>query len=177
MNKMKFYLFLVVNLFFSLFAFSSCNDEPDQELIYRSNNETQFASFADSVDYKKVSVPGLYGDNFVYMKYIEKANEASPMPIYTSEVKMRYKAYILTRWTNNSATALPFDTNSEKEVLKSSPLATNIIGVAIALQNMRVGDHIHVAVPWYLAYGADKTVGVRPYTSLFFDIKLEEIVK
>lgn len=177
MTRIRIYLFFVLAFSFCMSIFSSCNNEPDQDLLYRSNNETQFSSFADSVDYEKKSVPGLYGDSFVYMKYLERAKDNAPMPIYSSEVKMRYKTYILSNWTTKSSTANPFNSNSNKEVLTPMPISKNIIGVAIALQNMREGDHVMVAVPWYLAYGTDKSSGIRPYTSLFFDIKLESIVK
>lgn len=170
MNKK--YLFSALAAVFSLLSFCSCEKNIDSKLVRRSNNEQYFDSFADSVGYSKVTAPGIYGDGYIYMRYLEKGGDNAPKPIYTSSVGYRYKTYMTELWLKDSSSAKPIDSNYDKQKLDPVYVKSNIRGVSIALQNMREGDRVRIAIPWYLAYGSADYQGLPGYTSLFMDIKL-----
>lgn len=159
----------------AVLSFCSCEKNINAELIRRANNENYFESFADSVGYSKVSAPGIYGDGYIYMKYLEKGSDDAPKPIYTSAVEFRYMTYMTEYWLKDSSTAKPMDSNYDKQKLEPVLVKDNITGVSIALQNMKVGDHVRIAIPWHLAYGQNSYQGLQGYSSLFMDIKLISI--
>lgn len=175
MNKK--YLFVVISSLLFISSFCCCNKNVDTELVRRANNENYFESFADSAGYSKVSVPGLYGDGYIYMKYLERGNDDANTPIYTSSVEFRYMTYIMEYWLKDSSMARPIDSNYDVQKIDPVLVKDNILGVAIALQNMKVGDHVRIAIPWYLAYGSGPSRGLPGYTSLFMDIKLNSTKK
>lgn len=50
-------------------------------------------------------------------------------------------------------------------------------GFATALQNMHVGDHWLVYIPYQLGYGAKKIEGVPAYSNLIFDLRLHSFYR
>lgn len=157
---------------FSSLWLVSCDKDVDRSLIIRSNNEGYFDSFADSLGYKKVYAPGTYGDNFIYLNYINKVNTVAVSPIYTSYVKIRYKKYTLESWVRNSSGARPISDNYTDDIFSPIQLNSLSVGEAIALQSMKVGEHIRCAIPWYLTNDYSGKQLVPPYTALFVDIEL-----
>ncbi len=156
-------------------ALGSCDDSVDLSKERRSKNEKAFLSYKQRVGYERVSLPGLYEDSFVYMKWLGDKHKGDK-PKQTDLVKMHYSGYLLTSWTNNPATGL-FDSNTNLEVLHANPVDGFIEGVSIALQNMAVGDKVGVVIPWYLAYGAIGSGRIAPYSALYFELELNEIIK
>lgn len=158
-----------------LLGSTGCNDEVNPTLEQRARDEGTFHAFKDSSDYKRITTPGLYGDNYVYAKWFKKGYGQRKAKL-TDHVYVRYTGYYLTTWVDGRQQGI-FDTNADQEIL--SPLSVNgtINGWMIALQNMVEGDEVGVAIPWYLAYGAQgKNRAIAPYTSLYFKINLEQIV-
>lgn len=173
MNKIKtiFVSYIIVSIISIIL--SSCNNDVSQSVIQRSNNEKYFNSFADSTGYNKISAPATYGDNFVYVKYINKNVAAdSKHPIYTSTIKMRYRAYLLQSWIRDSRNASSISNNYNEEVLTSFAVKDLIKGEQIAVQNASVGDRLLVAIPWHLAYGATGYSYVPAYASMLIDMEL-----
>ena len=50
-----------------------------------------------------------------------------------------------------------------------------IQGWTVALENMRVGDSCEVVIPYTMAYGAQSSGLIKPYSALKFHIKLVDI--
>lgn len=160
----------------SLFAFSSCNDTIDTQQQRREDNEKAFRSFQGKSGYSRVSIPGIYGDNYIYMKYVTRGT-GTVKPIATDNVRRQYTGYLTTDWVKDGDAAESFDSNTTKTVIDPSKVSGDIIGMAIALQNMVVGDDVEVVIPWYLGYGAASISSIPSYSSLFFKVKLVEIIK
>lgn len=156
----------------------SCSEDVDVTKQRRVTNERQFDSFSDSTDYQKVSSPGLYGDNYVYMHWIARGAEDAPRPKATSLVNVLYKAYYLNQWVGQENPQF-FDTNTNRDKRDPLSLSTTVRGFTIALENMRVGDEVGVAIPWHLAYGAsglqNSLSQIPSYVALYYWVKLESI--
>ncbi|MDO4691552.1 MAG: FKBP-type peptidyl-prolyl cis-trans isomerase [Porphyromonadaceae bacterium] len=152
-----------------------CNDEVNPSLEQRAREERAFHAFKDSSDYTRLTVPGLYGDNYVYAKWLKKGYGERKAKL-TDNVYIRYTGYYLTTWTGGRQQGI-FETNADQEILSPMSINGTINGWMIALQNMVEGDEIGVAIPWYLGYGAaGKGHTIAPYTSLYFTINLEQII-
>lgn len=154
-------------------ALTSCNEDIDRERQHRSKNEQVFLAFADSAGYEKVTLPGFFGDGYVYMKWLERGT-GTTNPKKTDRVRLRYRYYLLTGWRGVGQGLVYSNYTEEKP--KSMELLPELEGVRIAVQNMRQGDVAMVAIPWYLALGGTDDVknGVRiaGYSSLMYQIEL-----
>ncbi len=167
--------FTLLSLCLMVVAFSSCEEDVDLSKERRAKNEQTFLSYADKSDYEKVSLAGLYADSYVYMKWLSEKHEGAK-PKQTDLVKMHYSGYLLTEWDKNPEKGL-FDTNKEQAVLQATPVNVYINGMMIALQNMAVGDKVGVLIPWYLAYGNRGNGRIPPYSALYFEVELNEIIE
>ena len=98
-------------------------------------------------------------------------------PAQNDAVKVRYRGYLTSDWTSNSRSAQPVDQgNWDQPVINDySRVNSYIDGFKYALQSLKVGDEVSVVIPWYLGYGSSITRYIPSYSSLFFQIKLEEI--
>ena len=116
----------------------------------------------------------------VYYKK-KKSNDIGEIPLYTSDVSLFYRGTLFTgEMFDQNFTGTnpgPFDrpnTWSVEGFLTSVDPAVS--GFAEVLQLMRVGERWLVYFPWQLCYGENGTEGILGYSSLIFDIQLEEIV-
>lgn len=157
-------------------GFASCSDTIDTAQERRATNERNFLSFADSAGYEKVHLPGNYADSYVYIKW-QKHGTGTVTPAQNDAVKVRYRGYLTSDWTSNSRSAQPVDQgNWDQPVINDySRVNSYIDGFKYALQSLKVGDEVSVVIPWYLGYGSSITRYIPSYSSLFFQIKLEEI--
>ncbi len=160
-------------------ALGSCQEDIDLTKEKRAKNEQTFLSYANKEGYEKVSLPGLYADSYVYMKWIGEKHKGIK-PKQTDLVKYHYTGAYLNEWTENPKKGI-FDSNKNQEVLQASPVSDNITGMKIALQNMAVGDKVSLVIPWYLGYGQGKydQLGRQlfpGFIALHFDVELEEII-
>ena len=160
----------------TLVALPSCNDAIDTQQQRRENNEKVFRTFKGREGYSPVSIPGIYGSNFVYMKYTTRG-KGKEKPAATDNVRCEYTGYLTTEWVEASTQARPFDSNANQTLITPARVNTYIVGFAIALQNMVEGDDVDVVIPWYLAYGGQGVGTIPSYSSLYFKLKLVEIVK
>lgn len=153
----------------------SCANDVDLAAERRELNEKNFASFATKADYERVSLPGLSGDYYIYMKYLERGEESAPMPKATDRVKIHYKLYSLTSFLSESPVMLQNNLDKEVATLTYDNVSGYVSGFQIAVQNMRVGDKAGVVIPWYLGYGAQATAILPSYSATYFEITLHAI--
>ncbi len=156
-------------------AVVSCNEDIDLQKERRAKNEELFQSYKGEKDYEKVSLPGLYRDAFVYMKWEDEKHKGEK-PKQTDLVKMHYTGYLLSDWMKGQKESY-FDTNKHLEVLQAAPVSGYIGGMKIALQNMAVGDKVGVVIPWFLGYGQYGARAIPAYAALYFEVELKEIIK
>ena len=71
----------------TLLSLTSCNSTIDVAQERRATNERAFRAFADSTDFQRVTVPGITGSGFIYMK-VTKAGDASVGVDYTDAVTL-----------------------------------------------------------------------------------------
>ncbi len=162
-------LFATIALVGLLFA--SCQRSPDATTQWRVANEKAFNEYADSSDYKKVSVDG--STAFIYMKTIKKG-EGKVFPIETSRVLVHYEVFFVTG--NKNFIEGNFDSEAPQRFGLSRGTGSLIAGMRIALQNMVVGDEVMAIIPWHLGYGAIRSGSLEGYTTLRYHIKLDGIV-
>lgn len=152
----------------------SCSSDVDLAAERRELNEKNFATFATNAEYQRASLPGLIGDYYIYIKYLERGAESAPMPKATDKVKMHYKFYSLTSFLSENPVELQSNLDKEVATLPYSEVTGYIPGFQIALQNMRVGDKAGVVIPWHLGYGSQATI-LPSYSALYYEITLHAI--
>lgn len=159
-----------VVLTLGLLVLASCSETIDTEKQRRSDNEKAFNAYNNDKDYEQVTLPGNFGDRYVYMKWEHKAEDRTKKPKATDYIRMRYTGKLLT------SKAIFEKVDAENiNTLKSSRVSSYIAGMSIALQNMALGDKATIAIPWFLAYGADNTRVIPSYSALIFDVELVDI--
>lgn len=157
---------------FLFLASVGCSKTIDTSLERRERNEKAFAEYASKEGYSKQSLPGMIGkDAFVYMQWIARGSETGEYPKASDLVQMHYRGTFLTSGGQ-------FDSNFDREANTLEPMRVYSLvpGMAIALQNMRVGDHVRVVIPWYLGYGAVDRQIIPSYSALLFEVKLNKII-
>ena len=83
---------MLVNI---LLVFSSCEKRPNEEKQRRHDNEVTFNAYADSTNFKKVSVDG--STAYVYMRWITNGT-GTEHPIATSRVEVAIPSYSALRF-------------------------------------------------------------------------------
>lgn len=100
--------------------------------------------------------------------YRVREEGTGPKPLMTSLVSVEYKIFDLA----NERVVL--ETKGSPQQLRCNAL---IKGLSMALVNMTEGSLWEVFIPYDLAYGADATSDIEPFTSLVVEIKLNKIVE
>ena len=157
----------------SVFVFSSCSETIDVNAERRAENEKVFLSYASAKNFEKVSLPGNYGDRYIYMNK-KVSGSGTVAPRATDLIKMHYEVALLS--TYKSGTPRFFDGNFNRQNVSSMRISDLIPGVAIALQSMKVGDKAEVLIPWFLAYGSRDSQVVPAFSALYYNIELLSIV-
>ena len=95
-------------------------------------------------------------------------------PLLTSTVDVKYK---LTLYDGTPVDSSYNITSPVKGVYRSV-VDQNVEGWMIALTRMHVGDSCTVIVPYHQGYGSSKmSNALKPYSTLIFNMKLEDICK
>lgn len=184
--KKKNYIFSLLTFFLSL-TFFSCSEteEVGKYDNWQERNEAFMDSLTSVYDGKrdpelKFLVSTMEKRYPIYYKVVEGddaevnlANHADQLPYYNSTVSCYYYG---TTILNDK-----FDGNFDgKEITPyNSPtsfVVNNVIaGWTEALQRMKPGDRWKVYIPWQQAYGSSGKDGILGYSTLIFDMKLDEI--
>lgn len=165
--------FLLAAVAASLFALSACESEA-------SKTEREYAEWREVNDewLREQQLSGLYTRYTpvwnegisVEMRWLNDRTqtEGNLTPLYTSEVKVKYKG-----WLYDST---PFDSSYLQTDSCATVVPSDLIqGWAIALEQMRVGDKVEVLIPYAAAYGSSGMGSVPPYSNLRFELELKDI--
>ncbi len=167
-------------------GFSACNDDDDTYNLsdyqdWRKQNDAWVAEMQqrknpDGTPYYQTVVPAWNPNVFILMHFFNDRAETAGnlVPLYTSTVDVRY--------IGHNCEDEPFDSSYNVNVYGKpgiSRFACNgvIDGWAIALENMHVGDTAEIIVPYNVAYGVSYTGTILPYSSLRFNLRLDDIYK
>ena len=158
----------------------ACQKSVDSTEEWRRRNEKAFADYESKSDYQKVTTDGSMP--YVFMKTKTKGT-GTEHPISTSRVIIHYAMYLLVPTSSTGTATLDGNFDHEQGLrlsLKRGEKERAIAGVQIELQNMVVGDHTEVIIPWYLAYGAksspSQTSTIPAYSALRYEVRLDSIV-
>lgn len=133
--------------------------------------------------------------NYIYYKVRESGDQESDQPYITSQVSVFYRGmlideariatlkepyWITTLYKNliifdgNFTEADPRPNIDKPRTYEVSGLISGWIEI---LQHMHKGDRWEVYIPHQSAYGSSPSGVVRPYSTLIFDLTLEDIFK
>ena len=109
--------------------------------------------------------------DYVYMKFLASGDESSLSPLYKDTVSVHYRGSLI----NGTVFDQSFSGDWNEDVALSTSFASNevIVGWTIALQTMKVGDHVMLYIPQGMAYGETGSGSIRGYSTLIFDLRLE----
>ena len=95
---------------------------------------------------------------------VVKLGDGGPKPTAESDVEVRYHGELIDGTVFDESTT-PITLN----------LGRVIKGWTEGLQLMSVGDKYKLYIPYDLAYGEQGTQGIKPYSTLIFDVELVSI--
>jgi len=183
-----------------LLSVASCKEESDTKEEYanwQQKNETYFRQLVAEAKAQEGSTEGVsllllprysapeHGDTeLAYSDYIV-AEELSSGPDYetlsplgTDSVEVHYQGRLLPSLTyaNGYVFDRSYPGTFDPATAVPSKLAVNkvIVGFATALMHMHRGDRWRVTIPYQLAYGTTATASVPAYSTLIFEIRLED---
>lgn len=203
-NKSLAFLFVAVTFVLSFSSCLNTDNPYDEYNAWYVQNETYFNSkvkaYQDSAgifpkEFVVDSIPQNQGGGVILYKYIAKG-EGTAKPYFNSKVKTYYTGKRLKDGSDAYADMITFDTTFkitnrpgsnpavpltyDEMKLYNSPATFEvnkvIKGWTYLLQQMVVGDRVRVTIPWYLAYGANASGSIPPFSTLMFDVELVEII-
>lgn len=164
-------------------ALAACNDDDEKSTWQEYENwreqnnawleEMQARKNPDGTPYYTVVRPDWNPAAFVLMHYInDPAENADKLaPLYTSTVDVRYKLHLYDGTPVDSSSTM---TQYGPGVYRAR-LNNLVSGWAIGLPQMHCGDTVEMIVPYGVAYGAQNTGTIKPYSNLRFNIRLVDI--
>ncbi len=115
-------------------------------------------------------------EKHIIVHELEKGKGAG-VPLFTDSVHVHYQGRLLPSTTYTSG--LIFDsswgfTDFNANTARPAQMRVSKVvdGFATALQNMHIGDHWVVYVPYQLGYGNREVKGIPTYSNLIFDLRL-----
>lgn len=151
----------------------------DEYEAWRKNNESwlieqQNRTNADGSKYYTTLVPDWDTTQYVLIHYFNdrKLTEGNLSPLFTSTVDVKYKGCLYNEEPFDSSYT---NTASYGDSIYRTQCNKVIQGWAVALEDMRVGDSCEVVIPYSMAYGAQESGVIKPYSALKFNIKLVDI--
>lgn len=154
-------------------ALTSCMSEEEKVWNsyqkWRDKNDTWLAEQVAAGQYAKVT-PVWNEDVKVYMRWLNDRHltQGNLTPLYTSTVAVKYKGWLYE--------GTPFDSSYlQTDSLAVMSVKELISGMAVALEQMHVGDRVEVIIPYDAAYGSASVGSVPPYSVLRFEMDLRDI--
>lgn len=173
----------------SLLIFASCSEKDDTVEEYadwKNKNEQYFEVAYASHNYdmalKKYSLRDEVVANatdYVLVDVVEEGDAGeTEMPYLTDSVEIHYVGYLIpsatytTGYVFDKSYIEPFDFDTA--VPRKFAVNGVVPGFATALQKMRRGAYWRVTIPYQLGYGTSDKDGVPAYSTLLFEIRLED---
>lgn len=179
-------LLALVGILAALAVLNACSDDENEKLLevyteWKSTNDEWLKKIAnktnpDGTPYYTTVVPSWNPGVYVLMHYFNDPAETADnlVPLYTSTVDVRYIGY--------TCEDVPFDSSTLVNSYGKLGIArfqcnSVVQGWTIALEKMHVGDTCEVIVPYNVGYGSSTSGTLPPFTTMRFNIRLEDIYK
>lgn len=188
MNKKRYYWFVL--LLGITFSFVACVDKDDDKIDeeWKQFQESEFSKVITDNTFNRLK--SQTGNGEVAWKLSTEITDSDKLirttpqgrPEFTDTVMVRYegwyidqagKKYIFDSTENPSLGSGGANPNKTKRKFAVNKV---IEGWTTILQNMKVGDERLVYIPQELGYGGAKQTLIPAYTTLWFRIKLFEII-
>jgi FKBP-type peptidyl-prolyl cis-trans isomerase len=168
-------------------AFVSCTTDNNMYGIdedwRRHNEQIVLETAAKTGEFSRQE--SLSRNGSVYWKFVDdfipdtksglltKITEAGT-PYFTDSVTVRYTGWFILR----DGTKFTFDSTegANNGISRTFAVGENVDGFATMLQYMTVGEQVEVCIPQQLGYGAFVKGNIPAYTTLWFRIKLLNII-
>ena len=168
----------------SLFTVSCSEDESSAEEYadWQSKNDAATDQWAANSSYRKIrtytqneTVTGQNAD-YIYVEVLESGS-GTESPLATDTVRVAYRGRLIpsASYTDGYVFDQSYlgDFNWQTIGVASNNTAGGYMqGFATAVQNMHVGDHWLVHIPYQLMYGSTSSTSYPAYSNMIFDIAL-----
>ena len=179
-------------LLLALLAFASCKEEDDAVEEYanwQSTNDEYFSRLVSQVEKDNSSkwevipcytMPAVgytlnYYDNIVAEKLEQGSGTTSPLQ--TDSVEVHYSGRLLPSVSYPQGYLFDSSYAGTFDYVLATPSKFAISGVvkgfSTALMKMHRGDHWRIYIPYQLGYGGVARTSVPAYSTLIFDLRLE----
>ena len=180
----------------AVLALASCKEEDDAVEEYANWQETNDAYFSklvwevqqgfSSLPQQCVLIPCYtmpeVGYTLNYYDYVvaEKLEQGSgtTSPLLTDSVEVHYSGRLLPSASYPKGYQFDSSYAGTFDPVLATPSKFAVLGVvkgfSTALMNMHRGDHWRIYIPYQLAYGATARTAVPAYSTLIFDLRLED---
>ncbi|MFR9165799.1 MAG: FKBP-type peptidyl-prolyl cis-trans isomerase [Dysgonomonas sp.] len=198
-NRVHRYILFFLFGFGVMLTVNSCGNDDDFEIdeAWKDANENAFRIAENSGNYNRwfsyasTSTPNVeLSDDYILWKpssTIDDEKAGKPKisvdgkPQFNDSVRCRYEGWfydldnkkIIFDSTENPVEGSNTNPNHTPRGFKISSV---VEGWRTALQNMKAGEEVEIVIPWKLAYGAYSSGSIPGFTTLYFVMKLEEIV-
>ena len=180
---LPFYLFTLLPL---LTSCSEKDDTVEEFADWKNKNERYFEAAYASHDYdmalKKYSLRDEVAANATDHVLVDVLDEGyageTESPYLTDSVEVHYVGYLIpsvtytTGYVFDKSYLEPFDWDTA--VPRTFAVNGVVAGFATALQKMRRGAYWRVTMPYQLGYGTAEQNGIPAYSTLIFEIRLED---
>ncbi len=181
-------IFFIAVTAMSLSIFSACKDDDEKNSYdlkdfqeWRKQNDDWVAEMQqrknpDGTPYYTTLIPAWNPGIFILIHYFNDRSETEGnlTPLFTSTVDVRYQGFTCEDERFDSSNLV-----NRYGKLGIARFGCNSVvqGWSVALENMRVGDTAEIIVPYEAAYGTSYTAALLPYSSLRFNLRLEDIYR
>lgn len=124
--------------------------------------------------------PVTYGnENYIYC-HVQQAGSGTVSPLYTDLVSVNYRGRLIPTYSYSKGRI--FDESYKGELNSALNTPRNfkvnelIAGWSTALMRMVEGDYWRVYIPYTLGYGVKDKGDIPAYSTLVFDMSLEDIL-
>lgn len=173
-------IFSLITFTAGLGMLTSClKDNNEDYTAWQKANDAYMAAAELAKDsmgdklYTRISpdwAPGVY----VLMKWHNDTSLTSKnlKPLYNSTCNTTYRLRLIDESVPDSS----FSNTANGDSIYQSQPSSNVVGFAVALMNMHVGDSCTVVIPYTAGYGnLAHGKNIKPFSTLIFDLKLKEI--
>ena len=188
-----FYMFLLLIMALSMASCSESDDTVEEFPDWQKNNEAYFTNMYTSAKQKIASgdtswkVIKCYSmpeesatytstpEQHIVVNVLQEGTGAG-CPLYTDSVSCHYSGRLLPSTTYTDGFRFDqswYGTFNEATAKPSRFVVSGLIdGFSTAIQNMHIGDHWLVYIPYQLGYGVTGSTNIPSYSTLIFDITL-----
>lgn len=157
---------------------TSCLDTKDNDYEeWKTENDNYVdqmeAKMENGEPYYSRVVPSWANGLFVLMRWHNDRalTEKNLRPLFNSICDVKYH---LTDITGEGVDSSYNQKTNGDSIYRCLP-SNQVLGFAVALTNMHIGDSVQLIIPYNAGYGNNKRANMKPYTTLIYELKLVDI--